>query len=154
MSAWAQMFERLGNPTRILSGQDKVKYHAACAVASNFVCALFDMSTRLLRQCGFDEKEALAALSPLALANVKRILEVGAKEALTGPVERGDIATIEKHLASITDDKQKALYLAATDILCDLAKVRHPDRNMGDLETLIAQAKKDEILTNSLGDVQ
>ena len=49
--------------------------------------------------------------------------------ALTGPVERGDRATIARHLACLLSSVAQALYRAASVALVDLARKKHPDRD-------------------------
>ncbi len=41
---------------------------------------------------------ALNALKPLTVTNMNNIFDVGTCDALTGPVERHDIKTVQKHL--------------------------------------------------------
>ena len=72
---WRAFFERLGNSVKILSGEHKTEYHAACAVSSNLVCALIAQSTGLLAECGFSQEQALLALKPLITANIENVLK-------------------------------------------------------------------------------
>ncbi len=58
-------------------------------------------SVTLLARCGFSQEEALAALAPLMEANLRHLCAEGPVAALTGPVERGDRATIARHLACL-----------------------------------------------------
>ncbi|MBQ3426472.1 MAG: DUF2520 domain-containing protein [Clostridia bacterium] len=124
---WKAFFEKLGNPVRILSHKDKTAYHAACTVASNLVCALVYESIETLEKCGFSECEALTALEPLITANINSILKNGVVDALTGPVERCDCGTVQKHLSCFEEGKERELYRAASLKLVDIAKKKHPD---------------------------
>lgn len=79
----------------------KTLYHASAVVASNYLVTLMDLSFGLLAAAGIPEENAMEVLSPLingTLANVER---VGTAPALTGPVSRGDGATIEQHVKEI-----------------------------------------------------
>ena len=96
LSFLEQMFRSMGNRTRIISADNKIKYHAAAAISSNYMTALFDMSQTLLMECGFEEKEAREELSRLAKGNLDHILEDGCVGALTGPIERNDLQTGDK----------------------------------------------------------
>ncbi len=58
-------------------------------------------SVTLLARRGFSQEEALAALAPLMEANLRHLCAEGPVAALTGPVERGDGATIARHLACL-----------------------------------------------------
>ncbi|MCQ2417441.1 MAG: F420-dependent NADP oxidoreductase [Oscillospiraceae bacterium] len=121
------LLEQLGNKTRRISEDAKSRYHAACAIASNLVCAVLDMSLQLMTQCGFSQEEAMAALRPLAVSNVERVFAVGTKDALTGPVERNDLSTVSRHLSAVSDEKEQLLYKAASLRLIDIAQKKHID---------------------------
>ena len=41
---WKDIFSAMGNPTRIIDSNIKIRYHAACCVASNLVCGLMEES--------------------------------------------------------------------------------------------------------------
>ena len=91
-----------------------------------------------MTEIGFEEEEAREALAPLAQKNLTSFLGKGAEKALTGPVERGDASTIERHLDSLKDDeKRRELYVAAAKILVDIAEEKHPDRPYDDVIRLL-----------------
>ncbi len=123
------LIEGLGGRTHIISGSDKTLYHAACSVSSNLVCALAHMSVEMLRRCDFTEREAREALAPLMKSNMEHIIKEGAVPALTGPVERGDAGTVEKHLKCFTDHDERELYRLASEILVDMAESKNPGRD-------------------------
>lgn len=138
VAEWQEIFSVLGNPTRIISGSTKSEYHAACAIFSNLVCALADESISLMERCGFTEKEALSALEPLVMSNIRRILSAGPVEALTGPVERGDIKTVQKHIACMKSDTERDMYKAVSRRLTEVAQKKHPGADYsGMLEVLL-----------------
>lgn len=121
---------------KIIQPARKVKYHAACAIASNLYCGLANLSVKLLSDCGFDERQALRALSPLMKSNLEHILTDGPIKALTGPVERGDFTTIEKHITQLTDERDRQMYEAVTRSLVTIAKQKNPDREYSVFEKL------------------
>jgi len=133
---WSAILSDMGNPTRIITSDIKSRYHAACSVASNLVCGLMAESAELLEQCGFTE-EALSALEPLAMSNMKRIFTVGPTAALTGPVERNDVSTIKKHIACINDGNDSDIYRAVSKKLTEMAKERHPQADYTEMEKLL-----------------
>ena len=114
---------------QIIQGADKARYHLAAATVSNLVCALFAAGETLLAQCGFSEAAARAALAPLFLGNARSVAAAGARDALTGPVERGDLGTLRAHLASLGVREDQLLYLLLTAKLLPLAGARHPERD-------------------------
>lgn len=78
-------------------------YHAAAVMASNNVTGLIDAAVILMKAAGIDEKTALGALGPLVRAGVENTLALGPGAALTGPIERGDVETVRRHLRSFAD---------------------------------------------------
>lgn len=134
---WSVILSDMGNPTRIIPSNIKSRYHAACSVASNLVCGLMAESIELLEQCGFTEEEALSALEPLAMSNMKRIFTVGPTASLTGPVERNDVSTVKKHIACINGGNDSDIYRAVSKKLTEMAKERHPQADYTEMEKLL-----------------
>jgi predicted short-subunit dehydrogenase-like oxidoreductase (DUF2520 family) len=83
--------EALGLRPFELSEQSRVLYHAGAAVASNYLVTLYRSAARLLEMAGAPPQ----ALIPL----MQRTIENGFE--LTGPIARGDWATVDRHLAAI-----------------------------------------------------
>jgi len=69
-------------------------YHAGAVMAGNAVIAAIDAAVVLLGAAGVDRNAALQAIGPLCLTSAQNALELGPEAALTGPVQRGDAATI------------------------------------------------------------
>ncbi|MBR1743347.1 MAG: DUF2520 domain-containing protein [Lachnospiraceae bacterium] len=90
-----------GHTILTIKAEDKMKYHAAAALASNAMLALFYESQMLLSECGFSEEESRALFTPLVKNNVEAMLAQGAVPAMTGPVERNDVETVKEHLRAI-----------------------------------------------------
>lgn len=134
---WKERLENLGPSVAVIKGENKIRYHAACAISSNLMCSLVQTSIDLLQTCGFSDKEALKALSPLIEANMKHVIEVGPEAALTGPVERNDKGTVGKHLECFETEDQKQLYRYASKRLVGLAEKRHPESDYGLLKELL-----------------
>ncbi|MBO2521658.1 MAG: DUF2520 domain-containing protein [Firmicutes bacterium] len=89
-----------GIPVVIRPGQ-KPLYHAASCVASNYLVALAGASLDLYCLAGMTEEQALAAVRSLfegALDNIRRL---GVAGALTGPIERGDVETVRRHVEAL-----------------------------------------------------
>ena len=134
---WESYIKTHCRGSKLIDGKSKVKYHAACAIASNLYCALMQESLELLGECGFDRREALEALTALVNSNVKHILEDGPVEALTGPVERGDAGTVEKHIKCLERETDRELYLAASRKLTEVARAKNPDRDYSGLDRVL-----------------
>src|SRR5690606_6775821 len=69
---------------------DRAAYHAAASIAANFLVTLEAAAERLAATAGIDR----AALLPLAQAALDNWAQVGGERALTGPIARGDEATV------------------------------------------------------------
>ena len=134
---WRAFFERLGNSVKILSGEHKTEYHAACAVSSNLVCALIAQSTGLLAECGFSQEQALLALKPLITANIENVLKTDPTTALTGPVERCDCETVRRHMDCFDNETDLSLYRSASLKLVGMAQKKHPETDYSELERIL-----------------
>lgn len=135
---WRDILTSLGNPVRIIDGSVKVRYHTACAISSNLVCALAAESVSLLNECGFTADEALQALRPLAMSNMSKVFEAGPVSALTGPVERNDVSTVSKHLKCFGTDEERELYTAVSRKLTEVAAEKHPETDYSELRKLLS----------------
>ena len=139
------LFDRLGNPTRVIDGKDKTLYHCAAVVCSNLVCGIFDMSFELMEKCGFTGEDARSAMASLIRGNVEHVLDVGPMEGLTGPIERNDTGTVSKHLQSLEDAdalQTQETYRLISMRLTDIANRRHPDRDYTGMYQLLGERKK------------
>jgi predicted short-subunit dehydrogenase-like oxidoreductase (DUF2520 family) len=97
--------ERLGALVEALGGRivrlgvgDRVPYHIAAVLASNYVIALLGAAIDLWRGFGVDGATALDALLPLLRGAVESLAAKGPSAALTGPIARGDVGTVAAHL--------------------------------------------------------
>ncbi|MFQ9515758.1 MAG: Rossmann-like and DUF2520 domain-containing protein [Eubacterium sp.] len=130
------LFESFGNHVCVVSAGDKVKYHAAAAIASNLVAGLINISENLLKECGFDEEGAHKALTPIIKGNVNHILENGVVDALTGPIERNDTETVRKHLFAL-EEKIRKTYIAVSRQVLEIAKIKNKDRDYSKMEEIL-----------------
>lgn len=103
-----QLAKDLGLHSFILQPQHKTLYHAAACMASNFVTSLFNDASSLMGDCLKDPQLAAEALKPLLLTAAANTAQLGAQQALTGPIVRGDQATVASHLQQL-DQQQPQL---------------------------------------------
>lgn len=110
----------------------KATYHAAGVFASNYVVANAAVAARLLAGAAqVSTPEALAALLPLvegARANLERL---GLPRALTGPIVRGDVEIVRRHLDAL-DAPTRALYSALAKEALHLARAAGLDPRRAD----------------------
>ncbi len=96
-----QLVAAMGGTALELSGEQMAAYHAAAAVASNCLLALLDAAAELFEQAGIGRDASVDALLPLARGTLSNVEQHGIQGALTGPIRRGDSATVARHLAAL-----------------------------------------------------
>jgi predicted short-subunit dehydrogenase-like oxidoreductase (DUF2520 family) len=92
---------RLGGVPVTVAPELKPLYHAGAVVASNYLVGLVASAARLLERAGLGRADAVAALVPLLRATVANVEAAGPAGALTGPIARGDVATVRRHLTAL-----------------------------------------------------
>jgi predicted short-subunit dehydrogenase-like oxidoreductase (DUF2520 family) len=75
-------------------------YHGAAAFGAAFLVALLHEAVRIWRGFGLSEADALAALVPLARGTLDAVARDGTVRGLTGPIARGDVGTVARHVAA------------------------------------------------------
>jgi predicted short-subunit dehydrogenase-like oxidoreductase (DUF2520 family) len=143
--AWAGRICGLlgGTPLAVAPGRMPL-YHAAAVMASNYTTALIDAAVILMVAAGIDEKTALGALGPLVRASVENTLAMGPGQALTGPIQRGDVETLRRHIGSLAGVSGSAgeLYRAAGRCALELARRRGLDESQaGRIERLLEEGR-------------
>jgi predicted short-subunit dehydrogenase-like oxidoreductase (DUF2520 family) len=115
-TAWArELVNRFGGKVLAVDSDSWGSYHAAAVMACNYQVTLVDAALELLQNAGIGRTEGLDALSAILRATTENILVLGPEAALTGPIRRGDIGTIGKHLEALDTARPetKRLYVAA-----------------------------------------
>ncbi len=126
VSLLAQMAEAIGAiPVRLAPGA-KAAYHAAAVLAAGGFVALLDAIAELGRVAGLDEAGSLAVYAPLVEQTLGNARALGIRAALTGPMTRGDVGTLEAHLTELSRHAPDVLplYLAAAERELALAEAR------------------------------
>jgi len=106
-----EMATALGGHWVELKAGDKVAYHAAAVIACNYLVTLLKLATDLWQTFDVPPQKATKALLPLLRGTIHNIETVGIPQCLTGPIARGDVGTIKKHLDAL---EQAAPHLVAT----------------------------------------
>lgn len=131
-----ELLKACGNDYQIIDATSKHRYHCASAVASNLVVGLMDVSISMLESCGFSREGALKALNPIMTSNIAHISKYDVKDSLTGPVERGDSVTVEKHLNTLCG-KEKDIYILLSRRILKIAQNKNPDRDYSKLTEML-----------------
>jgi predicted short-subunit dehydrogenase-like oxidoreductase (DUF2520 family) len=106
----AAAVEALGGRAVTVAEGDWVRYHAAAVIAANHLVALLGQVERVADGIGVP----LAAYLDLARGSLDDVAELGPAAALTGPVRRGDRATVAAHLAALPE-AERAAYAALSE---------------------------------------
>jgi predicted short-subunit dehydrogenase-like oxidoreductase (DUF2520 family) len=111
-----QIARRLGGIPIEIDGRRKPAYHAAGAFAAPHILAIVETAARILMSLGFTRRQAARALLPLARQTLANYEQYGPQAAFTGPVARGDDATVARHLAVLSPYPRecRAAYAALT----------------------------------------
>jgi len=80
------------------------RYHAAAVIASNHLVALLGQVERVAATVG----APMEAFLDLARGILADVAALGPRDALTGPVRRGDLATVERHLDALPPEERPA----------------------------------------------
>ncbi|WP_047248730.1 Rossmann-like and DUF2520 domain-containing protein [Chromobacterium subtsugae] len=125
-----------GRPFRLAPG-GKAAYHAGLSVASNFLVALLEMAEGLTRQAGVPDGLAADLLGGLMRQTLENALQLGPHAALTGPIVRGDVGTVERHLSVLADAELASAYRALGRQAVALAGDRLPAQARQQLMALL-----------------
>ena len=102
MTTLEALTQRLGCRVNRLPPGMRGRYHAAAGYTSQFINALFGEATEIWRSWGATDEDALKALLPLAQGTLASIASAGIAGGMPGPVSRGDVGSVEKHLAALS----------------------------------------------------
>ncbi len=118
-----QLVRDLGGIPFFISDADKPLYHAAACIASNYLTTLIYMVEEIYQSLGLNCEDALRAFWPLVKGTMKNIEARGTVQALTGPIARGDVGTIKKHVDVLLNKQPELLsaYSALGRLAADLA---------------------------------
>ena len=106
----AEVVDALAGHAVEVPDERRAAYHAAAAIASNHLVALLGQVERLAAELDLP----LEAFLALVRGTVDNVAATGAATALTGPVARGDWATLRRHLAALAPEERAAYVTLAT----------------------------------------
>ncbi len=137
-----KLAERIGAEPFRIETKGKVLYHASAVMACNLFYGLYYLATEMLSLCGVEEKVKDKVLIPLVEGTVENIKTLGPVKALTGPVVRGDVGTVKKHLEEMEGrflNEHVRVYKTLSKVLLRMAKERGVDEKaLKEIEKLLA----------------
>ncbi len=108
-----QIVEDLGGTTYAIKKRNKVLYHAFSSFASPLVIALMASLERVAKAAGIRPDNTKTMMVPLLLQTLRNYLQHDAASAFSGPLVRGDVATVRRHLEELKAvPEARAVYIA------------------------------------------
>jgi len=118
----ASFAAQIGARSFRLTPGGKAAYHAALSMASNFLVTLTGLAEGVAARAGVAPELAVDLLGGLMRQTLDNALSLGPAAALTGPIARGDAATVARHLAVLTLPAERACYVALARATLELAR--------------------------------
>jgi predicted short-subunit dehydrogenase-like oxidoreductase (DUF2520 family) len=132
-----KMGRALGAKPFVIRKQSKVLYHAMGSFSSPMVVATLSLGEELGRVAGLSKEEITLVMAPIFSRTAENYLKKGTQGAFGGPINRGNIATVTKHLKDLKRvPEARAAYLP----LARAAIKRLPVKNRKKLEKLLRNA--------------
>jgi predicted short-subunit dehydrogenase-like oxidoreductase (DUF2520 family) len=129
----------LGGRVVVIHPRHKPMYHAFGAFTSPLVIATLAAAERVAQKAGITEIAARAAIVPILLQTIRNYLAHGPADAFSGPLVRGDVATVRRHLEVLKSvPEARAAYVA----LARSALKTLPVKRKSEVETLLNESRK------------
>jgi len=125
----------LGGIPVALKSESKGAYHAGGTLVGGHALALVEAATQVLMRIGFTRRRAAQALLPLIRQTLENFERLGPKASFTGPISRGDYATVKKHRdAFLKHPREFQDAYAAVAFLAGRVLSRNPEKTIQHLK--------------------
>lgn len=132
----------LGNKYFVRKSEDSASYHLANVFVSNLVLSLLEIGAEYFAQIGLSQEEALEAMAPLVKGNIENIFEKGFVDSLTGPIARGDVQTVKRHLEALQAEDRILYKKLSLNLLKLTAQKRQPfEKKIDALNHLVGESE-------------
>ncbi len=125
-----KLADKLGLISFRINQKEKVYYHLAGVFASNFLAGNLYNAELLLSYIKDDKPDMLIMIEKIIKTTLLNVKKKGAVKAISGPVERGDLLTIKKHIEAL---KQKNPFLLKNYILQSINLLQALENEKGKL---------------------
>ena len=95
------LFERVAAKPFVIDSQQKALYHAATVMTCNYLVSLLELGQEMLTAAGVSPQQSVNPLEPLIRQTLDNYFNTDAISALTGPISRGDTATVASHIQAL-----------------------------------------------------
>jgi len=135
----ANMAIRFGARFATVSRDEKPIYHAAAVIAANLVAAQLDIASELMHAAGLDVPDVRDEIAALSLSAIRNWKEREGPARFTGPIARGDVALVRRHLEHLSDHEEASrIYRSAGLALCRALLQSDPDNpRLLEIESLL-----------------
>ncbi len=135
-----------GQPLRIAASQ-KPAYHAGGVFISNYLTALLEVGAQAYARAGLSRAVAMQVMEPIARDTLDNVFALGPVEALTGPIARGDVTTVQRQLDALRewDPRIADIYQTLGMVTLALAhdKGQAPTAALSKIAELLARLRPD-----------
>jgi len=117
------VFERSGAKTFRVEPEQKVIYHTATVVVSNYLLALMEVGLRCFERAGLPRDVAMQVMEPIVRGTVNNHFMLGPARALTGPIARGEHSLVARQCEALGhwDANLQRMYKCLGQVAVDLA---------------------------------
>lgn len=135
------LFEKCGAVMFKVAPEHKLLYHSGTVFISNYLTALIEAGLRCYEKAGIDRDLGISIMKPIMDETIGNNYKYGPKNALTGPVARGDSALVENQLKALQEwnnnitNLYKSLGLLATDL--SKAQGNASDNDLSEIKTIL-----------------
>jgi predicted short-subunit dehydrogenase-like oxidoreductase (DUF2520 family) len=96
-----QLARRMNCQSFVLKSEEKLLYHIACSISSNYFVVLIDLAVSILAGIGMRRDDSLKVIVPLIRGTLQNVTDFGSTTALTGPIEREETELLSRELEAI-----------------------------------------------------
>lgn len=136
-----KIVEKISGKYFIISPENKSLYHLGAVFSSNFINTMAYIGFKIYEKIGIvkDDKEFLEIISPLIDGAINGIKSYGIYKSLTGPIVRGDVNTLKRHVEGINKDypEIRNLYKEICKITVELAEFYYKDKDYSKLKEFL-----------------
>mgnify|MGYP003641179973 CR=1 FL=1 len=98
--------KNIGAKSIRVTPKEKELLHVSAVMASNYLVTLVDMALKISSLSNIPERTLMNALLPLMESSLENLKELNPKEALTGPIARRDLKTVQKHIKLLENEEE------------------------------------------------
>ena len=111
-----ELAKAISSRVKKIGSEERKALHVAAVFASNFSNHMLTLAKKVLEDNGL----AFDLVKPLIVETLNKSLSMNPEEAQTGPARRGDLETLDKHIAFLKEEKElSAIYKIITQDILD-----------------------------------